>query len=51
MAEAGTHAELMALDGEYAKLYNIQASAFTSVAKDVEVSHFPLEMYKIAHLA
>ncbi|KAF8888495.1 P-loop containing nucleoside triphosphate hydrolase protein [Mucidula mucida] len=36
VAEAGTHAELMALDGEYAKLYNIQASAFTSVAKDVE---------------
>ncbi len=28
IAEAGTHAELMAKEGEYAKLYNIQASAF-----------------------
>ncbi|KAK0209673.1 P-loop containing nucleoside triphosphate hydrolase protein [Armillaria fumosa] len=28
IAEAGTHAELIERDGEYAKLYNIQASAF-----------------------
>ncbi|KAK0430086.1 P-loop containing nucleoside triphosphate hydrolase protein [Armillaria borealis] len=28
IVEAGTHEELMVLEGEYAKLYNIQASAF-----------------------
>ena len=28
VAEAGTHGQLMELKGEYAKLYNIQASAF-----------------------
>ncbi|KAK0492620.1 P-loop containing nucleoside triphosphate hydrolase protein [Armillaria luteobubalina] len=28
IVETGTHAELMAMEGEYAKLYNIQASAF-----------------------
>lgn len=28
IAEAGTHVELIEKDGEYAKLYNIQASAF-----------------------
>ncbi|KAK0490254.1 P-loop containing nucleoside triphosphate hydrolase protein [Armillaria novae-zelandiae] len=28
IAEVGTHANLMGLDGEYAKLYNIQARAF-----------------------
>jgi len=28
VAESGTHEELMLKDGEYAKLYNIQASAF-----------------------
>ncbi|KAG7439707.1 P-loop containing nucleoside triphosphate hydrolase protein [Guyanagaster necrorhizus] len=28
IAEAGTHVELISRDGEYAKLYNIQASAF-----------------------
>jgi ABC-type multidrug transport system fused ATPase/permease subunit len=30
VAETGTHEQLMKLKGEYAKLYNIQASAFTS---------------------
>ncbi|KAJ7486818.1 P-loop containing nucleoside triphosphate hydrolase protein [Mycena latifolia] len=30
VAESGTHKELMALDGEYAKLYNVQAQAFTA---------------------
>jgi ABC-type multidrug transport system fused ATPase/permease subunit len=29
VAEAGTHKELMDLDGEYAGLYNVQAQAFT----------------------
>ena len=29
VAELGTHQELMALDGEYASLYNVQAQAFT----------------------
>jgi ABC-type multidrug transport system fused ATPase/permease subunit len=28
IAESGTHAELMKNDGEYKKLYNIQANAF-----------------------
>ena len=28
VAETGTHEQLMELKGEYAKLYNIQASAF-----------------------
>jgi ABC-type multidrug transport system fused ATPase/permease subunit len=28
VAETGTHEQLMELEGEYAKLYNIQASAF-----------------------
>lgn len=30
VAESGTHQELMLLGGEYAKLFEIQASAFTS---------------------
>ncbi|KAF9033938.1 P-loop containing nucleoside triphosphate hydrolase protein [Hymenopellis radicata] len=30
VSESGTHSELMELDGEYAKLYNIQASAFVN---------------------
>jgi ABC-type multidrug transport system fused ATPase/permease subunit len=29
IAEEGTHDELMKKDGEYAKLYNVQANAFT----------------------
>lgn len=29
IAESGTHEMLMVKDGEYAKLYNIQASAFS----------------------
>ena len=28
LAESGTHLELLRKDGEYAKMYNIQASAF-----------------------
>ena len=28
VVETGTHEQLMELKGEYAKLYNIQASAF-----------------------
>ncbi len=32
VAEAGTHGELMAKNGEYAKLYNIQASAFVDAS-------------------
>ena len=31
VAESGTHEELMEIKGEYAKLYNIQASAFIPV--------------------
>ncbi|KAK0455673.1 P-loop containing nucleoside triphosphate hydrolase protein [Desarmillaria tabescens] len=32
VAEAGTHGELIAKNGEYAKLYNIQASAFANAS-------------------
>ena len=31
--ETGTHDQLMKKEGEYAKLYNIQANAFTEVEK------------------
>ncbi|KAK0496708.1 P-loop containing nucleoside triphosphate hydrolase protein [Armillaria luteobubalina] len=31
LCESGRHSELLALNGEYAKLYNIQAGAFTTV--------------------
>ncbi|PBK93321.1 P-loop containing nucleoside triphosphate hydrolase protein [Armillaria gallica] len=34
LCESGRHNELLALDGEYAKLYNIQAGAFVSVNVD-----------------
>ncbi len=34
LCESGRHDELLALDGEYAKLYNIQAGAFVSVNVD-----------------
>lgn len=36
VAEQGTHDELMKMGGEYAKLYNIQASAFNVPEVDVE---------------
>jgi ABC-type multidrug transport system fused ATPase/permease subunit len=32
VVETGTHEQLMELKGEYAKLYNIQASAFASAS-------------------
>jgi ABC-type multidrug transport system fused ATPase/permease subunit len=32
VAESGTHQELLERNGEYAKLYNIQAQAFTQGA-------------------
>ena len=38
VAEMGTHEELMLKSGDYAELYNIQASAFLS-----EVSSSPTE--------
>ena len=34
VAETGTHEQLIELKGEYAKLYNIQASAFTGKPRD-----------------
>ncbi|KAK0482709.1 P-loop containing nucleoside triphosphate hydrolase protein [Armillaria novae-zelandiae] len=34
LCESGRHGELLALNGEYAKLYNIQAGAFTAVNVD-----------------
>jgi ABC-type multidrug transport system fused ATPase/permease subunit len=30
VTERGTHAELMALNGEYAHFYNVQAQAFSN---------------------
>jgi ABC-type multidrug transport system fused ATPase/permease subunit len=33
IAETGTHDDLLKAEGEYAKLYNIQASAFVSETK------------------
>lgn len=44
IAESGTHGELLGMGGEYAKLYKIQADAFSS-GGDPYVSrpsiHFP----------
>ena len=34
VSETGTHKELMSKDGEYAKLYNIQAESFLSEASN-----------------
>lgn len=35
--ESGRHDELLALNGEYAKLYNIQAGEFTNgIETDIE---------------
>jgi hypothetical protein len=59
VSETGTHRELMSKDGEYAKLYNIQAESFLSEASNnvdgleveelqAEVSH--LEYYMIVQL-
>ena len=39
MAETGTHKELMLKNGDYAKLYNIQASAFLPEASKEKVSN------------
>ncbi len=37
VAEAGSHAELMALNGRYAALYNLQAAGYTERAAEVGV--------------
>lgn len=37
VVESGTHKELMGKNGEYANLYNIQASAFFGFVKRCEV--------------
>ena len=37
VAEMGTHEELMPKNGEYAKLYNVQASAFLSDSSSASV--------------
>ena len=52
VAEAGTHDELMSKDGEYAKLYKIQADAFSSVAASTEETPDPksLEEDEVSHL-
>ena len=34
LVESGSHAELMSADGEYAKLYKIQAQAFSEGAAE-----------------
>lgn len=41
VAESGPHKDLMALDGEYASLYNVQAQAFAE-----EVCRFLLCAYR-----
>lgn len=38
LVESGTHVELMALNGEYHKLYDIQAQAFRD---DIPSDHTP----------
>lgn len=35
MAETGTHKELMALNGVYSELYNVQAQAFANEVVDL----------------
>jgi hypothetical protein len=42
VAESGTHEELLELNGEYAKLYNIQAQAFTQGTPMVAFNDSPL---------
>lgn len=42
VAEMGTHTELMSKAAEYAKLYNVQADAFSSDVGSIPPAEFPL---------
>ena len=44
LVESGTHGELMKKDGEYSKLYAVQAKAFTDSGGDTHSEHMPEEV-------
>jgi hypothetical protein len=51
VAESGTHSELMLKNGEYAKLYNIQASAFVTASSTSEAqSDLKLEAEEVSNM-
>ncbi len=48
IVESGSHGELMSVAGEYAKLYKIQAQAFSEGQADSTAGGYPLSKWKEA---